>query len=111
MNILNFIDELRDSDEYIRHIYMRGGCYRFHTLLSKMYKGTIPYLSINKDHIITRYKGKYYDINGVVYDVKDYKVLDIEDIHMVSRWSFSKYNLLQLNECPNCEEPLLYETI
>jgi hypothetical protein len=111
MNILKFIDELRDSDEYIRHIYMRGGCYRFHILLSKMYKGTIPYISIKKDHIITRYKGKYYDINGVVYDVKDYKVLDIEDIHMVSRWSFSKYNLLQLNECPNCEEPLLYETI
>lgn len=111
MNILNFIDELRNSDEYIKHIYMKGSCYKFHILLSKMYKNTIPYISKEKDHIITRYKDRYYDINGEVYDVKDYKVLDIEDIPMVSNWSFRNNNLLQLNECPNCEEPLVYERV
>jgi UDP-2,3-diacylglucosamine pyrophosphatase LpxH len=45
-----------------------------------MYKNTIPYISIKKDHIITRYKDRYYDINGEVYDVKDYRALDIYDM-------------------------------
>lgn len=111
MNILKFINELRDSDEYIKHIYMEGSCYKFYILLSKMYKSTIPYISIKKDHIITRYKDRYYDINGEVYDVEDYKVLDIEDIPMVSNWSFRKNNLIKINECPNCEEPLVYERV
>jgi hypothetical protein len=111
MNILNFINELRDSDEYIKHIYMKGSCYKFHILLSKMYKNTIPYISIKKDHIITRYKDRYYDINGEVYDVKDYRTLDIYDIPMVENWSFRNNNLLQLNECPNCDEPLVYNEL
>jgi hypothetical protein len=108
MYIDKFIEELNYTDEYISHIYMKGGCYKFHVLLSKMYKNTVPYISKEKDHIITRYKDRYYDINGEVYEVKDYRVLDVEEIPMVSNWSFSKNNLLLLSECPNCEEPLTY---
>lgn len=111
MNILKFINELRDSDEYIKHIYMEGSCYKFYILLSKMYKSTTPYISIKKDHIITRYKDRYYDINGEVYDVKDYMVLDEEDIPMVSNWNFRNHNLIKLDECPNCDEPLVYERV
>jgi hypothetical protein len=108
MNILDFINELRNSDGYIEHIYTKGSCYKFHILLSKMYKNTVPYISGTNDHIVTRYKGKYYDINGEVKDVKGYTKLKEEDIPMVSRWSFHRNNLLQLNECPNCDEPLIY---
>lgn len=109
MNILTFIDELRNTDGYIQHIYTKGGCYRFHLLLSKMYRDTTPYISENLDHIITRYKGKFYDINGEVTCLDGYSKLREEEIRMVEGWSFHLHNLIVLNECPHCEEPLTYK--
>jgi hypothetical protein len=108
MNILLFIDELRNSDGYIRHIYTKGGCYRFHILLSKMFKGCTPYISGTNDHIITRYKGKFYDVYGIVDCLDGYRKLSVVDIPIVEKWSFRNNNLLVLDECPNCEEPLVY---
>lgn len=108
VKINEFIDELRSTDGYIHHIYTRGGCYKLHLLLSKMYKGCTPYISINNDHIITRYKGKYYDIYGEVDCLDGYRKLKDEQIPMVSEWSFYKNNLLLIEECPNCDEPLVY---
>ena len=108
MDILNFIQELNNSDGYIRHIYTKGGCYKFHILLSKMYNNCTPYISGTNDHIITRYRGKFYDINGVVDNLNGYRKLSIHEIPMVNNWSFHRNNLLVLEECPNCEEPLTY---
>ena len=108
MDILDFIDTLRNSDGYIRHIYSEGGCYQFHLLLSKMYKNCTPYISGAKNHIITRYRGKYYDIFGTVDCLDGYTKLTIDEIVMVSQWSFRKNNLIKLDECPHCEEPLAY---
>lgn len=108
MTILDFINELRDTDQYIHHIYTKGGCYRFHILLSKMYKGCTPYINNTNDHIITRYKGKFYDIFGSVDCLDGYRKLSKDEIPMVSKWSFRKNNLLVLDECPHCEEPITY---
>jgi hypothetical protein len=109
MGINEFIEELRNSDGYIKDIYMFGGCYKFHILLSKMYKNTTPYLSKERDHIITKYKKKYYDIMGEVYDVEGYVMLEMmSEIDRVEKWSFHKNNLIVLGECPNCEEPLTF---
>ena len=109
MNIEEFINALRDTDEYIRYIYTKGSCYKFHVLLSKMYKGSVPYISENKDHIISRYKDRYYDIDGEVKNVKGYRELNESDIDMVEKWSFRKNNVLVLKECPYCDEPLLID--
>ncbi len=111
MNILTFIDELRSTDRYIHHIYTKGGCYRFHILLSKMYKGCTPYISENMDHIITRYKGKFYDINGEVTCLDGYGKLREEEIRMVEGWSFYHHNFLVLNECPHCDEPIIIKNL
>lgn len=108
MKLIDFIDELRNTDPYIHHIYTQGGCYKFHVLLSKMYKGCIPYISPHKNHIITRYKNKYYDIYGEVTNVDGYTLLTIEEKLMVENWSFHKNNLLLLTDCPNCDEPITY---
>ena len=108
MTIDKFIDELRSTDGYIHHIFTKGGCYRFHILLSKMYKGCTPYISGTNDHIITRYKGKFYDVYGIVDCLDGYRKLSIEEIPMVEKCSFRKNNLIVLDECPHCEEPLLY---
>ncbi len=108
MNIETFIDELRNTDLYIRHIYTEGGCYKFHILLSKLFRGSKPYISQRKNHIITKYRNNYYDIYGKIDNVDGYTKLKEEEKHMVEQWSFHKNNLLQLNECPHCEEPITY---
>lgn len=107
-NIEHFIEDLRNTDEYIKHIYSEGGCYRFHVLLSKMYEGSIPYINQTNDHIITKYNGKFYDIFGTVEKTVHFRPLTTNDLPMVEEWSFRKNNLLKLNECSHCEEPLTY---
>ena len=111
MSIIEFIDELRNTDRYIHHIYTKGGCYKFHLLLSKMYKGCVPYISDTRDHIITRYRGKFYDINGEVKCIYGYSPLGKSDIPMVERWSFHMNNLLVLKDCPHCDEPIIIDNL
>jgi hypothetical protein len=106
--ITNFILELNKSDEYIHHIFTKGGCYKFHILLSKMFKKCTPYISKDENHVITRINGRYYDITGEVTDLDGYTFLGKRRIPIVENWSFRKNNLLLLDECPNCEEPLIY---
>lgn len=108
VKINDFIDELRNSDGYIHHIYTKGGCYKFHILLSKMFKNCTPYISGTNDHIITRYKGKFYDVYGEVDCLDGYRKLSLSEIPIVEKWSFRKNNLLVLDECPHCEEPLVF---
>lgn len=111
MTINRFIQELNHTDRYIHHIYSKGGCYRFHILLSKMYNGCTPYISSTKDHIITRYKGKFYDIFGEVDCLDGYAKLHISEIPMVERWSFHMNNLLVLKDCPHCDEPIIIKNL
>ena len=109
MNIKEFIDELRSTDRYIHHIYTKGGCYKFHLLLSKMYKGCTPYT--NGNHIITRYKGKYYDIYGEVDSQDGFRKLSNMERPQVEKWSFHMNNLLVLKDCPHCDEPIIINNL
>ena len=108
MDINAFIEELNQTDQYIHHIYSKGGCYKFHVLLSKMYVNTTAYINQKNDHIITKYKGKFYDIFGEVDCLDGFRKLQEKEIPMVSKWSFHRNNLLKINECPHCEEPITY---
>lgn len=108
MKILDFINELRETDGYISHIYLKGGCYKFHLLLKKMYPSSTPYISDHKNHIVTKYCGKFYDIAGIVDNVDGYTKLTPEETKIVEKWSFRKHNLLMLTECPNCDEPIVF---
>jgi len=114
MGISDFIEELNQTDRYIHHIYSKGGCYKFHILLSKMYKNCTPYT--NGNHIITRYKGKFYDIYGEVECLDGFRKLSNMERPQVEKWSFHMNNLLVLKDCPHCDEPIIiknlsYETI
>jgi hypothetical protein len=107
MNILTFIDALRNSDEYIEHIYLEGGCYQFHLVLKSLIPDCEPFLTVDKNHVVTRYNGKYYDIRGIVSG--DFIPLTDLDIDIVKKWSFRDNNLIKITECPSCEEPIIYE--
>jgi hypothetical protein len=75
-----------------------------------MFKGCTPYISGTNDHIITRYKGKYYDIYGEVDNQDGFTKLRDEEIPIVEKWSFRKNNLIVLKECPHCDEPLVFHS-
>lgn len=105
MSILDFIDTLRNSDEYIRTIYTHGGCYQFYLLLYKMYGGA-PMINLDKNHVATLYEGVLYDINGVVNDEIFVKPT-LQDLEIAKQWSFNRNTWLTLGDCPACGEQLI----
>lgn len=104
--MLRFINSLRQTDRYIEMIYMNGACYQFHLLLKTFFPESKPYISKEKDHVITKYAGKYYDITGEVSGNWHTPMTESE-IDMASRWSFHRTMVIQIGECPHCEEPIV----
>lgn len=109
LTIIDFIDNLRSSDGYIVHIYTMGGCYSFYKLLSSMFDGIVPYISMDGSHIVSKYRCKYYDITGVVKG--NFRVLLESDLKEAESWSFRNNNLLKITECPFCDEPITYNVL
>ena len=107
------IKSLRDADVYISHIYLKGGCYSFHLFLKSIYPHARAYINDNKNHIATMISGVLFDITGMIKenDYYKYEPLQSNEIEMVSSWSFYRGHVLQLCECPHCEEPILYDEI
>lgn len=105
------IQSIRESDYYIEHIYMRGGCYKFYLILKSIYPDAEPFIHQDKDHIVTKLSGKLFDIRGIIEDKFEclYSPLYEKDVETVKTWSFSRTQALQLRECPNCGEPIIYE--
>lgn len=104
--ILRFINALRQTDRYIEMIYMNGACYQFHLLLKTFFPESKPYISKEKDHVITKYAGRYYDITGEVSG-NWYTPMTESEIDMASGWSFHRTKVIQIGECPHCEEPIV----
>ena len=105
-NILQFISAIRKTDKYIEMIYMNGACYQFHLLLKTFFPESKPYISKNKDHVITKYDGSFYDITGEV-SANRYTPMNDNEINIASKWSFYKTKVIQITECPFCEEPIV----
>lgn len=107
IDILQFINALRESDEYIETIYTQGSCYRLHLLLKTFFPECEPLISEGKGHIVSEYQGKLYDITGEV--TRDgFSYMDQDDIETAEKWSFYKHNYLAITECPECETTLCY---
>jgi len=103
--MLFLIDSIRQSDQYIGDIYLNGGCYQFHLMLKKFAPNCEARITKDRSHIVTYFKGKYFDITGIVDG--DYLQLNQFEIDMVSKWSFAKNRALQIYKCPICEEPII----
>lgn len=105
MDIESFISAIRCSDKYIEMIYLNGACYQLHLLLKKFFPECQPYISKEKDHIISKYDGKYYDITGEVSG-NWYTPITIDEINIAKEWSFYRTKVIQISECPVCGEPI-----
>lgn len=107
-DVLKIIDALRESDFYVQAIFTEGSCYRFYIFLKAIFPQSTPYLNNKRNHIATKIGDNLYDITGIV-NSSDFEPLKNEDLEMVEKWSFRGNMLLQLDECPNCEEPLIFK--
>ena len=105
MNILTFIENLRETDPYIETIYMQGGCYKFHLFLKKYWPRAIPVTNAQRDHVASLIDGAAYDIKGLID--WSYIAMDCDDISDAEKWSFTDNAFLQIGECPVCDEPLV----
>jgi arginyl-tRNA synthetase len=105
IDVLEFIDTLRQSDRYIESIYLQGGCYQFYKILKSLFPTASPYFNSKKDHVVTKIDDIYYDIRGI-YEGEVIPVKQ-EDLQELEGWSFSRTMALSLGECRHCEEPLL----
>ena len=108
MTPAKLITALRKTDPYIKDIFMSGGCYKFHLFLKAIFPVSMPYINRSKDHIITRIGGRFYDITGEYKQYSNYIPMTKEDVKMAKKWSFYKQCMLQITECPICEEPIIY---
>lgn len=97
------IKALSETDEYIKYIYLNGGCYKFYKFLKSVFPEAEPYFNVDEDHVVSKIGRCYYDITGEVEG--EYLPLSKQDIEKCERWSFSRYNWLY-KECPACGEPV-----
>lgn len=111
MEVLELINALRASDEYIKLIFTEGSCYKFSMFLKKLYPVSIPYINKKRTHVITRIGGRFYNITGEVSEEErtgqGFRLMDKLEKSVASGWSFRKNNFLKVGECHKCEEPLI----
>jgi len=96
---------MRDSDPYIKTIYSKGGCYRLFCLLKKIWPDAIPVINADANHVGSLIDGVVYDISGIAK--WSYRGMDSDDVLTASKWSFSNNTMLQVGECPVCDEPIV----
>lgn len=108
------ITSLRQADEYIRPIFMNGGCWRFHKFLKTIFPEAEPYkVAVSApgyyDHIITKIGDALYDITGTVSekDFASFAPVQEADVQQFEKWSFAHNNLL-FKRCPACGEEILF---
>lgn len=104
-SMLFLIDSIRETDKYIADIYLNGGCYQFHLMLKKFAPESEARITKERDHIVTYFKGKHFDITGIVEG--QFEILSHNEIYMALKWSFAKNKALCICECPICEEPIV----
>lgn len=106
MKPLDIINALQDTDPYVKMIFTEGGCYKFHCFLKTLFPSAELYIHKKKDHVATKIGRKYYDITGEV-DKNEYDPIEITELEIVRNWSFAKNKMIQVGECPVCEEPIV----
>lgn len=71
--ILNFLEKLRISHKEMVNIYTKGSCYNLYLLLDCVFPNCEAWYDGN--HIITKIKKDFFDIEGIVTDVENYEPL------------------------------------
>ena len=106
--IIKFIDALRLTDPYIRTIFTNGGCYKFALFLKHVYPDGVLITNWNFDHVMLLIDGQGYDIYGDAgYEAHNWHVMTQREKEAARKWSFAGQRMVQIGECPACDEPLV----
>lgn len=91
--ILEFLKELKYSYHLNAKIYTEGSCFRLYKILKSIYPQANPIFSEKDLHWITEIDGKYYDINGEIFeDYLEFKeYIPITDEKMLETAYISTY--------------------
>lgn len=89
--VVDFISTVRNSFYGAEIVYTHGSCYQFYLILKQVFPTAKAYW--NHDHVISKIGKFYYDINGVVYNVKNYLPFESYSIKMQrsqakQKWKF-----------------------
>jgi len=108
INPIIIIDALRKSDSYIINIFKEGSCYKFYEFLRVIYPNAMPYINKEENHVVTKINSSFYDITGKIARKYEsmYFPINEQQLKKVKQWSFGKNMLIQITECPFCEEPI-----
>lgn len=65
MNILKFLNALKNSFPDAEKVYTTGACYKLYKILKTIYNDAEAYYDPIDCHVYTLIDNKYYDINGL----------------------------------------------
>lgn len=108
MVVSEFVEMLRGSFQGSEVVYTQGSCLKLAIILARLF-GTAIYWSDEKEHAISEYWDKYYDITGEVIKTDDYRLITPDQLSELkdTRFRFD----LQGYVCPNCDEIFAYEEV
>ena len=77
-----------DLDPSLRQICVNGSCYRFYLLLKTIFPEAVPYMNIQRDHVVTKIGQDLYDISGKLPKKRhaDYHEMSPKEIEIASKW-------------------------
>lgn len=90
-DVEQFIELIRTLDAHITTACLRGSCYKFYKVLSRVYPDATPYMNTERNHVVTRIGNSLYDITGRVGSVggkaaDKYHRMDETEIRVAQKW-------------------------
>lgn len=89
---IKVIQLIRESFIGSEKVYTQGSCYQLYLILKYIF----PEAYYNCDHVITKIKNVYYDINGIVDNISNYLPIDeiyVKDIRKEAiNWKFNLFS-------------------
>lgn len=91
---IKVIQLIRESFIGSEKVYTQGSCYQLYLILKYIFPEAEAHY--NCDHVITKIKNVYYDINGIVDNISNYLPIDeiyVKDIRKEAiNWKFNLFS-------------------
>lgn len=98
--VLEFISLIRDvATKEMERIFTLGGCYQFHLILKNRFPDAEAFKLVNEEgnlsHVITMINNRFYDINGEIEPLENFRPMNNKDIMTAETF---KYPVIQKRE-------------
>lgn len=80
MNIENLISKLKSTFTGSEFVYTNGSCYQLYDFMKEIFPEAKPLINNEGQHIIISVDDGFFDINGKVHDISDFRDMTEEEI-------------------------------